>query len=295
VALRPPVQDLRHGALFMVLSAALFAGMSAGIKAASAELPNAMVVFFRNAVGLAVLLPWLLRDGLRGLETRDLGGHVVRGLAGLAAMYCFFYAIAHLRLADAVLLNQSVPLFIPLVGSLWLGETFPRHLLGVLALGIVGILLILRPGTGLFTLASLVGLASAMLAAVAQVGIRRLTRTEPVTRIVFYFGLIGSVVSAGPAALAWRPPSPALWGVLFAIGGFATFGQLALTRAYAHAPAAHVGPFIYAGPVFAGLLDWAIWGSLPDALFVLGAALVVAAAVLMLRGSSVPVEPVLES
>src|SRR5712691_4577375 len=110
--LRPPVQDSRLGALFIVASAALFAAMGAGIKLASRELPNAMVVFFRNAVGLVVLLPWLLRDG-------------VRGLAGLAAMYCFFYAIANLRLADAVLLNQSVPLFLPLVGSLWLGESFP--------------------------------------------------------------------------------------------------------------------------------------------------------------------------
>ncbi len=292
---RAPVQDIRHGALFMMVSAALFAAMGAGIKLASRELPNAMVVFFRNAVGLVVLLPWLLRDGLRGLHTRDLRGHIGRGLAGLGAMYCFFYALAHLRLADAVLLYQSVPLFIPLVGSLWLGERFPRHLWGVLGLGLLGILLILKPGTGLFAPASMVGLAAAGFAAVAQVGIRRLTRTEPITRIVFYFGLIGSLVSAPPAALAWRNPSPPLWGVLIAVGTLATLGQLAMTRAYAHAPAAEVGPFVYAGPVFAGLLDWWIWQTRPDALFVLGAALVVAAAVLMLRSSTVPAEPVLES
>ncbi|PYQ20972.1 MAG: EamA family transporter [Acidobacteria bacterium] len=259
---RPPSHDLRRGALFMLASAALFAAMGAGVKLAARELPNAMVVFFRNGVGLAVLLPLLLRKGLRGLHTRDVPGHIVRGLSGLASMYCFFYAIAHLRLADAVLLNQSVPLFIPLVGSLWLGERFPARLWGVIGLGFAGILLILKPGTGLFTPVSLVGVASAVLAAVAQVGIRRLTRTEPVTRIVFYFGLIGSVVSAVPAALAWRDPSPALWGVLLTMGALATAGQLALTRAYGHAPAAQVGPFIYVGPVFAGLLDWWIWETL---------------------------------
>ncbi|HYT92181.1 MAG TPA: DMT family transporter, partial [Gemmataceae bacterium] len=215
---------------------------------------------------------------------------IVRGLSGLASMYCFFYAIAHLRLADAVLLNQSVPLFIPLVGSLWLGERFPVRLWGVIGLGFAGILLILKPGTGLFTSVSLVGVSSAVLAAVAQVGIRRLTRTEPVTRIVFYFGLIGSVVSAVPAALAWRDPSPALWGVLLTMGALATAGQLALTRAYGHAPAAQVGPFIYVGPVFAGLLDWWIWDTLPDALFVAGAVMVVAAATLTLRSAPLPEE-----
>ena len=285
---RPPSHDLRRGALFMVASAALFAAMGAGVKLAARELPNAMVVFFRNGVGLAVLLPLLLRKGLRGLHTRDVPGHIVRGLSGLASMYCFFYAIAHLRLADAVLLNQSVPLFIPLVGSLWLGERFPVRLWGVIGLGFAGILLILKPGTGLFTSVSLVGVSSAVLAAVAQVGIRRLTRTEPVTRIVFYFGLIGSVVSAVPAALAWRDPSPALWGVLLTMGALATAGQLALTRAYGHAPAAQVGPFIYVGPVFAGLLDWWIWNTLPDALFVAGAVMVVAAATLMLRRAPLP-------
>src|SRR5258706_10559519 len=223
--LRPPVQDLRLGALFMVASAALFAAMGAGIKLASRELPNAMVVFFRNAVGLVVLLPWLLRVGLRGLHTRDLPGHIVRGLAGLASMYCFFYAIANLRLADAVLLNQSVPLFLPLVGSLWLGEEFPQRLFRPLVLGLVGIVLILKPGTGLFTFASLVGLASAMLAAVGQVGVRRPTLTQPPTLIVFYFGLIGSLASAIPASFAWRTPSPPLWGILLAIGVLATLGH----------------------------------------------------------------------
>jgi len=290
MSLRPMTHDIRRGAFYMVVSAALFVGMGAGVKLASAELPGAMVVFFRNGVGLAVLLPLLLRKGLPGLHTRDVPGHLVRGLSGLASMYFFFYAIAHLRLADAVLLNQSVPLFIPLVGSLWLGETFPSRMWGVLALGFAGILLILKPGTGVFTPVSLAGVASAVLAAVAQVGVRRLTRTEPVTRIVFYFGLIGSVVSAAPAALAWRDPSPALWSVLLAMGGFATGGQLALTRAYGHAPAGRVGPFIYAGPVFAGLLDWWIWDTLPDALFVVGAAMVVSAAILMLRGAAAPEE-----
>ncbi len=74
------------------------------------------------------------------------------------------------------------------------------------------------------------------------------------------------------------------------MGVFATAGQLALTRAYSHAPAAQVGPFIYVGPVFAGLLDWWIWKTLPDALFVAGAVMVVAAATLMLRSAPMPPE-----
>jgi drug/metabolite transporter (DMT)-like permease len=207
----------------------------------------------------------------------------VRGLAGVAAVSCYFYAIARLPLADAVLLNQSIPLFVPLVERVWLGESIPPRLWRALLVGFGGLLLILRPGSGVFQPVALVGLASAVLASVAQVGIRRLTRTEPVTRIVFYFGLIASLAAAPPAALTWRTPSPATWAILVLMCVLATIGQLTLTRAYVYAPAARIGPFLYAGPVFAGVLDWLLWGQLPDRLFVAGAVLVVVAATLALR------------
>jgi drug/metabolite transporter (DMT)-like permease len=272
----------------MVVSAVLFASMAATVRVAARELPNAPLVFFRHFIMLVFLLPWLLREGRGALATRRLRGHLLRGLTGVAAVACYFYAIARLRLADAVLLNQSMPLFVPLVEVVWLKQRIPPRLWGVLLLGFVGLLLILRPGSGVFEAAALVGLASAAIASIAQVEIRRLTRTEPVTRIVFYFGLVASVASLPPALVTWRNPSPYTWAVLLAMGVFATFGQFALTRAYVHAPAAQVGPFIYVGPVFAGLIDWVVWGLLPDAVFVLGAVVVVAAATLALRLRETP-------
>jgi drug/metabolite transporter (DMT)-like permease len=267
----------------MVASALLFASMAAAVGVAARELPNAPIVFFRHFIMVVFLVPWLWREGRGALATRDLPGHVVRGLAGVTAVGCYFYAIARLRLADAVLLNQSMPLFIPLVERAWLGQRIPPRLWAVLSLGFAGLVVILRPGTGVFHPAALVGLASAVFASVSQVGIRRLTRTEPVTRIVVYFGLVGSAVSLAPAAWWWKTPSAFTWAVLLSMGAFATVGQMTLTRAYVHAPAASVGPFLYAGPVFAGLLDWVIWHRLPDALFVVGAAVVILSATLALR------------
>jgi drug/metabolite transporter (DMT)-like permease len=275
----------------MVASALLFAAMAASVRVAARELPNAPIVFFRHFIMLVFLLPWLAREGRHALGTDDLRGHLVRGLAGVSAVACYFFAIARLRLADAVLLNQSMPLFIPLVERAWLRERIPPRLWGVLTLGFAGLLLILRPGTGVFEPVALVGLASAAFASIAQVGIRRLTRTEPVARIVFYFGLVASIVALPPAAFWWKSPSAATWAVLLLMGVFATIGQFTLTRAYLHAPAASVGPFLYAGPVFAGLLDWLLWDRLPDALFVVGAAVVILAATLALRIRGTPREP----
>ena len=84
-----------------------------------------MVVFLRSAGGLLVLVPWIACADLR---TRRTFEHLIRSWPGIASMYCFFYALGHLRLADAVLLNYSLPLFMPFVESAWLDEPFPRRL-----------------------------------------------------------------------------------------------------------------------------------------------------------------------
>jgi len=267
----------------MTASALFFAGMGVGVKVAGRSLPNAEVVFFRNALGLLMLLPLVARRGLRDLPTRHFKEHLVRGLAGLAAMYCFFYALAHMRLAEAVLLNYSLPLFMPVIERFWLKEPIPPGLWRSLVLGFAGVLLILKPGSGLFQPVALVGVSAALLGALAQVGVRRLTSTEPTTRIVFYFGMIATAVSAVPLPSVWMTPPPELWLVLLAMGTAATLGQLFLTRAYAQAPAARVGPFIYAAVVFAALFDWVLWGKLPEPTSMAGAALVVAAGALTLR------------
>ena len=272
--------DLRRGGLYMVASALLFALMSVAVKIASASLPNVVVVFFRSGFGLLTLLPFIIGVELRTTQVRE---HLIRSLAGIASMYCFFYTIAHMRLADAVLLNYSLPIFIPFVESVWLGEAFPRRLWIPVLVGFLGVIVILRPGSGLMQPVALLGVASALFAAVAQVGVRRLTRTEPVPRIVFYFAVIATALSALPTAASWQTPHGFVWLAAAAMGLTATLGQLAMTRAYAHAPASQVGPFVYSSVVFAAGLDWLFWRKLPDAFTVAGGALVVAAGIMSLR------------
>jgi len=275
--------NLPRGALLMLASGLLFATMGALIKSVSVSLPNEMVVFFRSLIGLFALTPWLMHHGPRYFATHKLGAHLLRALTGLAAMYCFFYALGHLPLAEAVLLNYSAPLFIPLAALLWAGEGFSRKLWWPIGIGFVGIALILKPGLELFTPVALIGVASGVLSALAMAGIRRLTSTEPATRIVFYFSLTATLVSSVPLLWRWQMPDPALWVKLIAIGALATSAQLLMTRAYAHAPAAQVGPFSYGIVVFAGLFGWALWGELPDLLSLTGVLLVAGAGILTIR------------
>ena len=275
--------SLRRGAVYMVSAAALFAAMGALVKHVATELPNEMVVFFRSAVGLIVLLPLIARRGAPSLRTARPTAHIVRSLIGLASMYCFFYALAHMPLAEAVLLNYSAPLFIPFVARVWLGEQVSGRLMAVAALGFIGVVLILKPGLAIFTPVSLIALASGVLAALAMGGVRGLLNSEPTLRIVFYYSLVSTLVSALPLAWAWSAPPPQLWWMLLGIGACASLAHLLMTRAYSFAPAAQIGPFAYATIVFAAALGWALWSEVPDALAIAGATIVIVAGALTIR------------
>ena len=281
---RPPpgaasrhADDLRRGALFAVLAAAAFAVMATCVKLAARHVGNELIVFFRSAVGLLALLPWLLlHRGAGALVTRRLTGHLWRAGFGICAMYCFFYALAHLPMAEAIVLTYSTPLFIPFIAWVLLRESPAPVALLAVALGLGGIVLIARPGAGaLWNAAGAVGAFSGLCAAAAMVTIRRIADTEPAPRIVFYFSALSTLISSVPLAWAWQTPAPPVLALLIGIGLFATAGQLCLTRAYALAPAARIGAFTYVAVVFGGLIGWTLWGERPDAQSLLGMVLVI--------------------
>jgi len=282
----PQPTNLPRAAGFMVAAALLFALMGVMVKILSHSLPNAMVVFLRSGLALVVLLPAMARHGRSALRTQHLGEHIVRGTVGMAAMYCFFFAIAQLGLAEALLLNYSLPLFIPFVERAWLGVPIPKGIWKPLGIGLLGLVFILKPGLGLFQPAALVGVMGAVFAATAQVGVRSLTRTESVTKIVLYFSIVSTLIGLGPALVAWKNPGVESIPVLIALVGAGTAAQLLMTRAYQLAPAAQVGPFIYGSVAFAAVFDWLIFARHPDSVSSLGAGLVVVAGILALRSGS---------
>lgn len=279
---------LLRGAWCAILASLMFAAMGAAVRYASASLPNEMTVFLRNSLGFLFLLPWLHRKGFGNLKTRRLSAHVFRSLSGLAAMYCFFYAIAHLHLAEAVLLNYSSPIFIAIIALLWLGERSSSKLVLAIALGFVGLCFILKPGINMFQGAAWIGLLSAVFAALAMVTIRNLSSTEPTYRIVFYFSLTSTLISAVPMLWAWQTPALEVLLVMAFAGFSATCGQLLLTYSYSLAPAPEVGPYTYSTVVFAAIFGWIFWTETPDLYTFIGAALVIISGSITLHTRSMP-------
>lgn len=279
-------QNLLLGAILIVASEAMFASMGACVKGLSANLSNEMVVFLRNIFGLLLLSPLILRSRATLLSTEVTHLHLLRAGAGLSAMYCFFYALANLKLADGMLLKMTAPLFMPLIAWSWLGETARRLALLAIPVGFIGVALVLTPD-GDFNWIALIGLLGGAFAALAKVTVRRLGRTEPSIRVVCYFALFATPISAIPLFWAWQTPGLHEIGLGLLIGLFGATGQFLLTRGYAVASASHASPFTYFSVIFGAIYGYLFWDESLNRTFVAGALLITIAGIMALRSGRI--------
>jgi drug/metabolite transporter (DMT)-like permease len=279
----PHRENAALGGLLIVIAFLCVAIMSAFGKAA-AQVSTATIVFFQNFISLLLFLPWSLRHGPTPLKTSRIGLHILRACAGLLSQVLMFAAVKKMPLMNAVLLTNSAPLFIPLITWAWLKEKISGIVWASLLVGFVGVVLILKPSAALITNpAALIATTAAIFSAFALVTVNRLSTTETTQRILFYYFLISSIVTA-PFAIwngaIFRPRATVDWLYLVGIGVFMAASQLLIILAYRHASAGRIAPFNYSVVVFSGLIGWFVWKNAPDLLSLFGVVLVTAGGIL---------------
>ncbi len=255
-----PASQLYLAAALLLLAEACFAGIGALVKLTSETASQAQVVFFRNFFALLVMLPWIYLQGRQILQTRRWYLHLSRATTGIVSMYCFFYVISQLPLAQAMLVLLLSPFVVPVIARFWLNERPSRLTLLAIALGFVGVFIAIPVSSGPGNLLMLgIGLLSAILVAVTKTTIRYMSDTEPAARIVFYFSLLTTIISFVPVPFDWHPLPATAWWAFAGMGILAAVGQMAMTRAYALAPASDIGMWTYSSVVFAGLFGYWFW------------------------------------
>jgi drug/metabolite transporter (DMT)-like permease len=270
-----PRSPIVTGALYLAASAFLFASMGVFIRLASHTVSNELIVFARNLTGLLILLPWIMLGTGQTWRTGVFKQHLWRALTGITAMYGFFYAIAKLPLSTAMVFTYSSPIFIPIVASIFLKEAMTARAWTAAIIGFIGVLLVCRPHDGALSYVAIIGVCSSFLAATAFVTVRALGKSEPAARIVFYFALISTLISALPLIWAGRALNIHELGLLIIVGVLATVSQLCMTRAYALAPANRIGPITYLAIVFGGAYAWWLWQEVPSAWTFVGSSLII--------------------
>lgn len=268
----------------------LFIVMSALIKATAAEVPPGQTVFFRSFFALPVILAWLwMRRGLKtGLKVHSPLAHFWRGFAGTAAMGLSFAALGLLPLPEVTALSYAAPLLTVVFAAMFLGERVGLFRIGAVALGLAGVLIVLAPRLSAFSgpvvsttqaFGAMLALTGAILAALAQVYIRKMVATEQTSAIVFWFSVTSTLLSLLTLPFGWVVPSPGAAGLLVLAGFLGGAAQIFLTASYRFADASVVAPFDYASMLFALLIGYFVFAEIPTAPMLWGAALIIVAGI----------------
>jgi drug/metabolite transporter (DMT)-like permease len=271
-----------------VLSVMVFTAMAVCIKSAAPRVPPGEAVFFRSFFAVPVIVAWLVwhHDLRHGLDTLHPMGHLWRGLVGTTAMGLGFTALGLLPLPEATALGYAAPLLTVIFAAMFLGEQVRVFRLSAVAIGLVGVVIVLSPrltvlsageASTLQAVGAFAALLGAVFAALAQVFVRKLVHTEATAAIVFYFSLTAAMLSLATLPLGWVWPTAREAALLVGAGLLGGVGQILLTESYRHAETAVIAPFEYVSMLLALVLGYVVFEEVPTRAMLIGAGLIVAA------------------
>ncbi|MGJ7903965.1 DMT family transporter [Lysobacter sp. 1R34A] len=282
----------RRAMATMLIAVVMFSIMDALLKLLSAHYPPFQVAALRGASSLPFVLTWALASGgLKPLLRVRWSLHLLRGVLGIGMMATFVYGVHRLPLSTAYSIFFIAPLLITALSGPILGERVgPRRWVAI-GIGLIGVMVLLRPsGEGMLSLAALAVLAAALGYAISAITVRLLSRTDS-TQAMMVWLMVMLTVGAGALALpAWTPiRGEDLW-LIAGLGVAGSIGQYAVTEAFRLGEASLIAPLEYTALIWGVLLDLSLWGVLPDSTTWIGAAIIVASGLYLLRRERVHAE-----
>ncbi|GAB3383229.1 DMT family transporter [Lysobacter fragariae] len=266
-----------RAAVLMLVSTVFFALMAVVIRLASSSLHTFEIAFFRNFFGVVAALPLLVKHGPGLLRTTQLPRYFVRCIVGVVSMFCGFWAIGHLPLAQAVSLSYSTPIFVTIAAVIFLHEHVRARRWAAVAVGFLGVMVIVRPGTVGFSHGTLVALSAAVLSGIVSIQIKQLSRVEPADRIVLWTTLLWVPLSLGPALWVWQWPQGITWLWVAAAGVLGTGGHMFWTRALKLGDVSALTPISFMQLPIVAVFGYLVFDEKLDRWTVIGAGIIFAA------------------
>ena len=270
---------------WMVAAIASFSLMDAAMKQLSAHYPPLQVTLLRGAASLPFVLAWVMATaGPRSIIPRRWGLHLLRGVLGMAMIGCFVYALKRMPLSTAYTIYFVAPLLVAALSVPLLGEHVGPRRWTAIAIGLVGVIVVLRPGVdGLVSFPGLMVLLAATAYAIAAVTVSLLTRTDTPQSMVVWFLAIMAIVAGLAAIPGWVPLQRGDALLILGMGLAGALGQVALTAAFMRGDASLIAPLEYTGLVWVLGWDWLFWRTLPDGITWIGAAIIMGSGLYLLR------------
>lgn len=281
-----------RAALFMLAAVLAFCLMDAGLKQLSTHYPPFQVSAIRGASSLPLVLTWALWiGGIQPLVRVRWSLHLMRGVLGIMMMGGFVYALRTLPLSTAYSIFFVAPLMITVLSVPFLGEHVGPRRWTAIAVGLIGVLVVLRPtGEGMLSLAGLAVLVAAFGYSVSAITVRIIARTDSTQALIVWLLVFMALGAGALAAPDWVPIRTGDAWLIAGIGVAGALGQYTITEAFRLGEASLIAPLEYTALVWGVLLDATLWGVLPDAVTWIGAGIIVASGLYLLRRERVHAE-----
>lgn len=272
----PQTDDPLRGILLSLLATTVFAASDTTAKFLTASMPVVEIAWIRYLVFVA-FAAWLARSpDLGTLWPRSLGLQVLRGLCVVGSAVLFVFGISSMQIAQASTISFISPLLITVLSIPILGEVVGARRWAATGAGLLGVVIVARPGPGGFQPGALFGVASSTCWALGLVITRKMAGSERPATTLLWSAAVGMLVLSLllPFVFAW--PTPSQWGLTLCIGVLSSAGQWLVVLAHRLAPASVLAPFSYSQLIWATLAGWLVFGNLPDEWTLVGAAIIIA-------------------
>jgi len=277
------VKEKQKAIFYIILSAFFFALMNTFVRLAG-ELPSVQKSFFRNFVAVFFALIVMFKNKVPfAMEKGSLRYFLLRSVFGTLGILCNFYAVDHLALSDASMLNKMSPFFVVICCWLILGERLSAKQAVIVLTAFIGSLFVIKPTfSNMQLVPSLIGLGGGIFAGIAYAMVRILgKRGEKGAFIVFFFSSFSCLVTFPYLLFCYTPMSTEQLLSLLAAGLAAAGGQFSITAAYCHAPAREISVYDYSQIIFSAWIGWALFDQIPDIWSVIGYMIICSMAVVM--------------
>ena len=267
------------GIAWMFLTGLIFVGVTGAVRHLGSNMHPVQLAFLRYAIALLFLAPIIFREARNyRSRTRRYGLHASRGLLHAMGVILWFYAMAHIPVAEVTALGFTAPIFSTIGAALFLGERLYIRRIGAVIMGFAGAMVILRPGMQAIELGAIAQLVAAPLFAASLLIAKKLTETERNSTIVAVMNVFVTLTLLPPALYVWRTPTMEEMAWLFCMAGLATLGHLTMTQAFRLAEVTALQPISFLQLVWATLLGFYVFAEEPDIWTWVGGGIIVTSA-----------------
>lgn len=269
----------------------VFTIMTAVSKDAQKTATIPMILLVQNLIGVLLTLPYIIKHHIKQFSNTHFKLIFIRSITGQLNFAFLLLAVNKISLANAMLLNNTAPILVPLISWLWLKINIEPRIWPGIFLGFLGVLLILKPNQAIFDLGAFYALTAAIFLSIVMISLRLLSNKEHPFVVIFYFFLTGLIVAIPLCFFFWQPLHWDTLLKLISIGLLMSLGQYILVISFRYAQASQLAPFSYSAIVYSLFFDWIFWHIIPDAVSFLGILFVCIGGILTLYKTPLKPQP----